>query len=328
MKKRLLSIFLCLCMALTLLPVPARAVSAAVTDADGLKTAIAAGGTVTLDGDFTLSETLNVSGSVTLDLNGHTVTAGQRLTSLFHVEEGGQLIIRDSGAGGALRATEPDPDDNHPLTTDLVCIKGGEFWLKGGTLDAAAGDAVVIHYDATGASFLMTGGTLEGKTALYLRGKNNLAVVTGGSIHGSNNALYVDGVSYVYLGGDVTTDGALRNPRGALTVTGGTYSGVLYTGSSSQYADVPTALIRGGVFHGVWQSKYGELMLYGGSFALDPDGTYSFKTNQTDKTLTDYVGAEATLNPSDADGTAPFSVTGPEGYALQIVAVFGGRTGR
>lgn len=328
MKKRLLATFLCLCMALTLLPAPAAgAASAAVTDADGLKTAIAAGGTVTLDGDFTVSETLNVSGSVTLDLNGHTVTAGQRLSYLFRVKEGASFILQDSGAGGALRATEPNPEESHPFTTDMVCMDGGEFWLHGGTLDAAAGDAVVIHYDATGASFLMTGGTLEGKTALYLRGRGNLAVVTGGSIHGSNNALYVDGVSYVYLGGDVTTDGALRNPRGALTVTGGTYSGVLYTGSSSQYADVPTALICGGVFHGVWQSKYGELMLYGGSFALDPDGTYSFKTNQTDKTLTDYVGAEATLNPSDADGTASFSVTGPEGYALQIVAVFGGSNG-
>ena len=70
-----------------------------VNSADTLKTAVEAGGEITLDEDIEISETISVSKSVTINLNSKTITgksneAGRRV---FNVVAGGSLTLTGSG---------------------------------------------------------------------------------------------------------------------------------------------------------------------------------------------------------------------------------------
>lgn len=273
-EKRLLALLLALCLLMGALPLSASAAETGtpVTSSAGLTAAIVAGGKVTLGGDFTVETegsiaafTIGEGKSVTLDLKGHTLTVPETVRYLFQVEAGGSLIIEDSDTGGTITAEETTEKGSTTSATP-VSMTEGEFWLKSGAL-TSANSAVQIAINATGASFLMTGGKLEHTasvgSALSLRGSGNVAVLTGGTITSSgNNALYLDNASCAYLGGDVTTDGIISNTRGALTVTGRTHKDRVFSGSSYN----PTTKIYGGTFNGVSQNKYGTLELYGGMF--------------------------------------------------------------
>lgn len=52
-------------------------------------------GTFVLDGDVYQNDTVWINGNVTIDLNGHTIYY-KGSTSLFHVQNGGKLVIKDS----------------------------------------------------------------------------------------------------------------------------------------------------------------------------------------------------------------------------------------
>lgn len=74
-RRRFLSLMLTLCMVLATLPVtPAMAAETTVSSEADLVTAVANGGTVTLGDDINLTNTLNVTKDVTLDLNGNMLT--------------------------------------------------------------------------------------------------------------------------------------------------------------------------------------------------------------------------------------------------------------
>ena len=93
MKKRLLSALLVLCMMLTLLPATASA--AGIDTAEALQSALDAGGTVTLGANITGNFTVKTGKSVTLNLNGKTLTnsTGDTIT----VEYGASLFITGKG---------------------------------------------------------------------------------------------------------------------------------------------------------------------------------------------------------------------------------------
>ena len=98
MKKRLLSVFLCICLVLGLMPVTARAAEpTTVTTAQDLENTMEAGGEIKLDGDITVSQPLGVEDGkeVTLDLNGHAITS----TGSFTLLSVGQSGSSDTTAG-------------------------------------------------------------------------------------------------------------------------------------------------------------------------------------------------------------------------------------
>ena len=68
MKKRFLSIMFAICMVIIFMPQAAFAANADHTD---LQSKLTAGGTVTLEDNYTIDSTLEVTKNVTLDLNGH-----------------------------------------------------------------------------------------------------------------------------------------------------------------------------------------------------------------------------------------------------------------
>ena len=129
MKHKLLSILLCLAMALSLLP------TAALADGEGTQTndvaqiggtgyasladAIAAakdGNTVKLLDNVDLTETLIIKDkTITLDLNGKTISNSTNIWdenkytwSLISVRDNGNLTIDDTAGGGTLKAKEND----------------------------------------------------------------------------------------------------------------------------------------------------------------------------------------------------------------------------
>ena len=79
MKRKLFAFLLALTLALSLLPAAALAAETTANDADALAAAIrsaAAGDTVRLGADVTLTNTLTVNKDITLDLSGNTLTVG------------------------------------------------------------------------------------------------------------------------------------------------------------------------------------------------------------------------------------------------------------
>ena len=73
MKRKILSLLLALCLVVGMMPVAASAAGATVTSVSELEAAVAQGGEIVLEGDLELTETLNVSKNVVIDLHGNTI---------------------------------------------------------------------------------------------------------------------------------------------------------------------------------------------------------------------------------------------------------------
>ena len=91
-----------------------------VNSADTLKTAVEAGGEITLDEDIEISETISVSKSVTINLNSKTITgksneAGRRV---FNVVAGGSLTLTGSGT----ITTESKNDGTFPDNSSVIRV--------------------------------------------------------------------------------------------------------------------------------------------------------------------------------------------------------------
>ena len=143
MKKKILAVFLSLCMAMSLLPVTALAAEDgtvtqtptenSITSEDDLKTAIAntqAGGTVTLDGNIDITAPVVINKQITLNLNGKTISASSYIWndkdkdwSLISVREKGDLTIKGNGTLKALA--------NDSFAVDVM--DGGSCTIENGT---------------------------------------------------------------------------------------------------------------------------------------------------------------------------------------------------
>ena len=145
MKKKILAIFLSLCMAMSLLPVTALATGDGETETQtptessiatekALKEAIEntrAGGTVTLDGNIDITAPVVINKKITLDLNNKKISASKDIWnttdandwSLISVREKGDLTIKGNGT---LKARE-----NDSYAVDVM--DGGSCTIQNGT---------------------------------------------------------------------------------------------------------------------------------------------------------------------------------------------------
>lgn len=195
-KRRFLSLMLALCMVLATLPVtPAMAATATTVSSEtDLITAVANGGTVKLGGDITLTDILNVTNDVTLDLNDKTLTgAGE---TAIAVKSGGNLTITGSATGSIIGSTGG--------------TGGTAITVDGGSLNVSSGNVIggkggIGHYMA-----LSYGG--NGGNGLYITG--GTVTISGGEITGGNGD--TARVDYDVVGGVGGMGGS------ALYVAGGT----------------------------------------------------------------------------------------------------------
>ena len=242
MKKRILSILLMCCMVLTLLPVQALAEDAAYTvgedtsvsaralagtagtklKADNIATYIANGlgdGVYTLAEDVTISGTLRVTGTVTLDLNDHVLTitgkdsfitvsgkdtnmtltdsAETKTERKFSINQDGAWVPDENGdqtvSGGVITGgiTGVDACDT-PEVNSGVCIENqGTLTVTDGTVSAPirnikgtiAGsgtfNGTVINEDK------LTGGTFNGPVANYIGQEQSDTTISGGIFYGT-----------------------------------------------------------------------------------------------------------------------------------------------
>lgn len=171
--------------------------------------------------------TVNNGNSLTIDLNGHTLTAAAN-SQAFRIQNGA-LTIEDSGSTGVIQGSGTvtgnggaiwmsSNDSNNALTltggtirgftaTDGggVYVSGGSFEMSGGTISACkAANAGGGVYVLSG-SFEMSGGSIENCTAhegagvkvLASSGKASFSMSGSGEIKNCNQ----DGVSIAAIGG-------------------------------------------------------------------------------------------------------------------------------
>lgn len=217
---------------------------------------------LTKDIVMTKAVTVNNGNSLTIDLNGHTLTAAAN-SQAFRIQ-GGALTIEDSigtgviqgsgtvtGNGGAIWMSSSDSNNALTLTggtirgftaTDGggVYVSGGSFKMTDGTISTCnatnAGGGVYV----SSGSFEMSGGSIENCTAhegagvkvLASSGKASFSM-TGGEIQNCNT----DGVS-IYAIGSGTSE---------FTMTGGTIED---NGGYGVWVDNGSAVMSGGSVKG------------------------------------------------------------------------------
>lgn len=195
MKKRLISMALAVSMAVSIMPAPALATvggggttlgddaitlsdatggtssgtATPVSDLTGLTDAVRKGGNVQLSGNITLTDTLSInSKKLSIDLNGHTITAANNQRA-FNISNGGTLEIKDSVGKGIIQGN------------GTVTGRGGAIYMEG-----------------SGSALTISGGTIQGFTVsahgggVYMSG--GTFTMTGGKIYNcSSSDTYLSG---------------------------------------------------------------------------------------------------------------------------------------
>ena len=185
-----------------------------VMTVEALYDAVRTSQTVKLGNDFTLDNgRLNIDGTtVTLDLNGHTLTRSMAAADaggqVIAVMNSGKLTITDNGTGGT--------------------ITGG--WAnQGGGIYVSAGSELTI-----------SGGTITGNTAVQFGGgihNEGTLTMSGGSITNNTSGQYGGGIysnSTVTISGASISGNTAQSGGGAICSEGNlTLDGVTITGNST-----------------------------------------------------------------------------------------------
>ena len=160
-KTKLLTALLTLCMVLSLAPISAFAVDSTVSNETELTAALenADCAEIKLGGNIETTGKLYVERTVTLDLNGHTLSCSSENTGIIWVRKNGNLAIKDSDTGGKIDGQEKNCG---------IFIKGGILTLESGSIvncyekiiDEYSGDGAAVDLETNG-QFIMNGGAIE-----------------------------------------------------------------------------------------------------------------------------------------------------------------------
>ena len=223
-----------------------------VSTATDLQKKIDAGKSVKLMADISITSTLKISSSLTLDLNGHVL----KMT-------GSGSVLRVSGRA-TLTITDSRPQNPHTgsyaglpaggVITGGKADKGGGILLDGGcTLKLTGGCITDCHATDTGGG----GVVLNGDTAiLYMSGTARIENCTAGKMWGAaifnSGTMYADGGT---VDGTMNNQGTIRLSEGAAAET--VFNGTVYNRSAGtiiagRYNETVEnrGTITGGIFYG------------------------------------------------------------------------------
>ena len=192
LKTKLLTALLTLCMLLSLAPISAFAVDSTVSNETELTAALenADCAEIKLGGNIETTWELDVGRTVTLDLNGYTLSCSGTDEDIIRVRSSGSLTIKDSGTGGKIdgqnkncgievkggtltlesgsivNCTDADGDggavDVSNTGVTETQVKYGKFIMNGGAImDCKAGDDGGAVDIGSGCTFIMNGGTIS-----------------------------------------------------------------------------------------------------------------------------------------------------------------------
>ena len=235
LKTKLLTALLTLCMLLSLVPISAFAEDLTVSNETDLEAALgnADCAEIKLGENIETTETLNVERTVTLDLNGYSLSCSSTDEDIIRVCSSGSLTIKDSGTGGKIDGqnkncgfdvkggtltlesgsivncvTDGDGgavDVSNTGVTETP-IKYGQFIMNGGTImDCKAFDDAGAVDIGRGCTFTMNGGTIgncradDDGGAVFIK-QNGFFVMNGGTIENCS-AGAEGGAVYIYEDG-------------------------------------------------------------------------------------------------------------------------------
>lgn len=193
---------------------------------------------ITLGGNIELSGGYIISHTVTLDLNGYTLTVNGDEWDIFSVYESGNLTVKDSGTGGKIDGQNKNCG---------FCIYGGVLTLESGTIincmtdgDGSAVDISSGDSEGVYGKFVMNGGAITNCKATDDGGAVDIGpgctfIMNSGTISGCRadddaGAIFIKGnASFVMNGGTIENcsagfcGGAVNiRDAGSFTMTGGT----------------------------------------------------------------------------------------------------------
>ena len=304
--KKFISLVLALVMALSLTTVAWGALAAMPIDGSSDDADGTVNGKIVLNDDVVLSSTYEVDGTLTIDLNGHTISGTDTTVdynALIHVKNSGDLTIEDSVGTGKITYAASGSG-----------IQGAAIWVEGalvlesGTVeitgDWSIGFAVDVRPNAWGtayteaASFTMNSGKIVASDSGVRVASNssdsypNLGVtftMNGGTIDSAYDGIFVQNVSY---------DDTLTVEVVGGTVTSENTHAVRIYGNSDDKVDVEMS-ITGGSFTGEMtnldQTGTGEVAISGGTFTDDVSAYAA-----PGFVLTQNAGGGYTANPDTA----------------------------
>lgn len=339
MKKRILSLLLCLCMVLLMAPAAMATgdnTPNIITTADQLVTelggsgyASVSDGKVVLSKDVTLDKGIDIGGTITLDLNGYSISPAEDWTDdkfydyLIVVRRGGNLTIEDNSDSstekkGAIQTKlEGTTASNPTVAVKLTRAEDEEgpnssspatLTVNGGTLQ---GYYYGISGNGTrhGTNVTINGGEIEGKhgTGIY-HPQDGTLTINNGEITGENAAVELRSGTLNIAGGILKSTAKAYNeePNGS----GTTVSGAALAISQHTTKKQINVSITGGTFNGKYafseagvQAGSGEvtgvsLSISGGTFTGDvkSDDCTDFITggsftelNETAEKFEDYI---------------------------------------
>ena len=169
---------------------------------------------IKLNEDDTETEPVTVTKNVTIDLNGHVLTANTAENGIT-VSGGATLTFKDSVGTGVYKHTATRAEKSAILAND----RGTVVNIKSGTIEAAKGNGLKVD----NAAFHVSGGTITGgNNGIYVATQNTSPVctVSGGKIicKGNGYALNMDNAAIA----------------GSIQLSGGAFKNTVYS----------TALIR------------------------------------------------------------------------------------
>ena len=169
MKTRLLTALLTLCLVLSLTPISATTVFAASTTTVNNETELTTAlknadcTEIKLGSNIETTGKLNIERTVTLDLNGYTLSCSSTDEDIIRVRSSGNLTVKDSGTDGKIDGQNKNCGFN---------VKGGTLTLESGSIvncTDADGDGGAVDVANTGVSetptkhgkFIMNGGAIK-----------------------------------------------------------------------------------------------------------------------------------------------------------------------
>ena len=248
MKKRLLSLALCLALCLGLLPVGVLATEiepsdnvnnvASVTIGENVTyytdlakaIAHANGGTVKLLNNVSLSECIDITSNCTIDLNGKTISGinSQTLLSIC-----GNVTICDESTQKAGKVI-----NSYSSSPSALDLQNGKLTIKGGTFEATHGNALSATSSQLDAELSIEGGTFKSKVDIY----NFSSCISGGTFYYLYNAnviadLLKDGCGFQKTGGSWLSANDLGEPYAQnVTVVPAPISGITVESNKDTYS--------------------------------------------------------------------------------------------
>lgn len=160
---------------------------------------------IKLNENDTETEPVTVTKSVTIDLNGHVLTANTAENGIT-VSNGATLTFKDSVGGGVFKHTATRPEKSAILAND----RGTVVNIESGTIKATNGNGLKVD----NAAFHVSGGTITGgNNGIYVATQNASPVctVSGGKIICSGNGFALN-MDHAAIAGNIQlSGGAFKN---------------------------------------------------------------------------------------------------------------------